>query len=495
MKFLLSILTGLFSALSLLAAPTLPPAFFARQSVLNTGNWVKIAVDDTGIYEVSYQTLKSMGFTDPEKVGVYGRGGKVIPMDFVDWSGKLNVSDDLEPVAVLHLNDKIYFYAEGVDTQTFNDASALSIKGYYERYSKNIYSHKGYYFLSDVEPPLLMDVRTIEESAANGTTATGYGKISHEVDLIHNMSNTGQLYFGEKLTGDNARIEWPLSLPGCIPYETGVMECSFYLDRDVRGHLSYGVKGMDDNISFDTKTYASTVMRDQEPRYGEVKVTGESTTLFVEFQTSDDVEIAHLDYWTLTYPRYLPTLRDGKGNRLNQEFISFPDIPRNRTWAATFTNAGSMCILDISIPTRPAVLDGELRGSNKTVHITNNTGVAELMVFDPMLPQKQISGYNTANPFMSNQNLHALAADGVDLIIICIPALHDRALRLAAIHEKHEGIKVAVATTEEVYNEFSQGIPDPMAYRSFVKAAYSSEHPVKNLLLLGPLVADVRGTP
>ncbi|MDE5773461.1 MAG: hypothetical protein K2H86_03275 [Muribaculaceae bacterium] len=490
MKYLLTILTCCLATISSFA---LPKGFFAPRSVMSDGNWVKVSVLESGVHEISYQTLRAMGFPDPEKVGVYGRGGAILNTDFTNSNDVPSLTDDIEPIAVLHLNDKIYFYAEGVDTHSFSMLSSLAPGGYFQRESKNVYSNYGFYFLSDYTEPMTMSVSYISAEGANGTTSTGYGMVYHEVDLIHNNSNTGQLFFGEKLAGDTSRIEWPLSLPGCIANQIGVMECYFYLDRDVSGRLLYGVKDSDTYADFNTKTYASTEFRAQEPNYAETRMNGENSTLFVEFRTSDDVDIAHLDYWTLTYPRYLPNLRDNYGNRLNQEYICFPSIPRNRTWAATFNNAGSMVILNITDRRAPVVLEGELRGADKTVHITNTNKMPELVVFDPLQTQKQISGYDTSAGFMQNQNLHGQVADGADLLIIHIPALKEQAHKIADLHQKYEGIKVVTASTEEVYNEFSQGIPDPMAYRAFVKAAFETSNPVKNLLLLGPLAADFRG--
>lgn len=490
MKYILSILTVLVTSLTLSA---LPKGFYAPRSVLGEGNWVKVAVDESGVYEITYQTLRAMGFSNPEKVSVYGRGGKILPTEFVTQSGKPNLYDDLSPVAVLHRDNKLFFYALGVDSHTYRQAAALTPGGYFSRESKNIYTNKGYYFLTDTGTPVEMKTRTNGNNTVNGTTNTGYGMAYHELDLVQNNSNTGQLFFGEKLTGENARMEWPLSLPGCISGSPGVLECFFFLDRDVQGHLSYGINGSELFADFDTRTYPSTDFRQQEPYFTEVDMQGENSTVFVEFQSPDELKIAHLDYWTLTYPRYLPNLRDSKGNKINQEVIYFPDLPRNRTWAATFNNAGSMVILDVTDPTEPAVLDAPLKGSSKTVHITNYTDIPKIMVFDPLQTQKQISGYDTSCGFMSNQDLHARVADGADLLIIHIPSLREQAEKLAAIHEKYDGIKVVTASTEEVYNEFSQGIPDAMAYRSFVKAAYSTDHPVKNVLFLGPISADYRG--
>ena len=43
---------------------------------------MKIRVDKTGIYKLSYADLKNMGFSDPSKVSVHGYGGWPLDEDF-----------------------------------------------------------------------------------------------------------------------------------------------------------------------------------------------------------------------------------------------------------------------------------------------------------------------------------------------------------------------------------------------------------------------------
>ena len=60
-------------------------------SVLASGRWVKISVAETGLHLISNSDLKKWGFPDPEKVRVYGYGGRRIP----DRLSKEQYIDDL----------------------------------------------------------------------------------------------------------------------------------------------------------------------------------------------------------------------------------------------------------------------------------------------------------------------------------------------------------------------------------------------------------------
>ena len=52
---------------------------YADHSVLANGRWVKVRVPETGIYQLTDQMLRQAGFTDPERVKVYGYGGALQP--------------------------------------------------------------------------------------------------------------------------------------------------------------------------------------------------------------------------------------------------------------------------------------------------------------------------------------------------------------------------------------------------------------------------------
>ena len=51
---------------------------YATTSKLASGKWVKISIPENGMYEITYDELVEMGFSDPSKVCVYGSGGAKI---------------------------------------------------------------------------------------------------------------------------------------------------------------------------------------------------------------------------------------------------------------------------------------------------------------------------------------------------------------------------------------------------------------------------------
>ena len=126
---------------------TLPADRYAANSKLSTGKWAKIRVKNTGVYQLTNDVIKRAGFTDINKVKIYGYGGwlqneQLRPQE-------LEQLDDLKEVPTCNINGKRLFFAKG--TVSWNSKTAT-------RRIRNPYSDYGYYFITQTdEEPLKMD--------------------------------------------------------------------------------------------------------------------------------------------------------------------------------------------------------------------------------------------------------------------------------------------------------------------------------------------------
>lgn len=118
---------------------TLPAAKrYAEHSVLREGRWAKIRVAESGIYQLTSALVRQAGFTDINKVKLYGYGGNLInetldPKDLVE-------QDDLKEVPTCDVDGKRLFYARGPVSWETETA---------DRRTRNYYSNYGYYFLTE----------------------------------------------------------------------------------------------------------------------------------------------------------------------------------------------------------------------------------------------------------------------------------------------------------------------------------------------------------
>ena len=114
---------------------------YAEHSVLSSGRWVKISVPASGIYQLTSELIKQAGFTDINKVKVYGYGGALQPEQLTE--AYLTETDDLQEVPTCQVNGKRLFYGVGPVAWDSN-----------HRRIRNPYATAGCYFLTenDAEP-------------------------------------------------------------------------------------------------------------------------------------------------------------------------------------------------------------------------------------------------------------------------------------------------------------------------------------------------------
>ena len=82
---------------------------YASSSKLSSGTWVKIRVAKEGMYKITFDELKSLGFKNPKNVRVYGYGGQLLPEDLT-----ADYLDDLPEVCTYLGDNYLLFY--GVST-------------------------------------------------------------------------------------------------------------------------------------------------------------------------------------------------------------------------------------------------------------------------------------------------------------------------------------------------------------------------------------------
>ena len=89
------------------------------------------------------------------------------------------------------------------------------------------------------------------------------------------------------------------------------------------------------------------------------------------------------------------------------------------------------------------------------------------------------------------ENLHAMKDE--DMIIVVHSKFLTEAQRLADHRKKVSGYKIIVATTDQVYNEFSGGRVDPAAIRDMARILLGRNPKYRYLLLFGDGSYDYKG--
>lgn len=451
---------------------------FSPASALATGKWVKVETRQAGIYELSHARLAEMGFSNPDKVSVYGSGGIQMPDRLVQ-NGRNAVSDDLRQVPVIHKNGKLYFYARGLREPVLGSSG-------FESNSLNIYSDTGHYFLTDSGQAMTLtepdDASSLMENAAD--RSKGYDWRVHEEDRMHGHHNYGNEFWECALSEGNT-LTWNMPV-SCMALQSECSTLSRIVYMQTKSGASYnmtmrlgsnnhpssytgGSTGSSDLLGVPVliRTNSFTLPKASSVSVG-VRLNSSNTDLFYD--------------WTLlTYTKDLSMA----GRDMVQERLYLRPSAQDTDNGYVRIPSGSI-VLDVTDPFQPFVLPANAGKAYFKESAVDRT----LLAFNPS--NSQLMPENPVN--VANQNLHGLQHQKYEFLIVAVPEMLEYAEQIARLHRNHDKINVTVVTTEQIYNEFSSGNQDPVAVRMMVKMMYESQdNALKNVLLVGPVNSETRG--
>ncbi len=453
------ILCALLFVFGLLTSAWADSSRYASESVLNSGKWVKIQVAEDGIYKLTAADLKKMGFSNLDKVAVYGYGGWPLDEDF-----STTYIDDVPEVAVWRGADYLLFYGKGPRKWEYSSFDKSFI------HTNNPYSNYGYYFVTEKETT----GRTMEKAAsAAGATlqvTTFDDYVLHEEELV-SVNSSGRELYGESFTSTLSR-DFTISVPG-ITNDEGKATLSF-ISRG-NGTITMNVDGnalISGSVSVPSDEYE--VARELYRERAWMADKGETVKVNIGYSTTGHKNV-HLNYFRLQMKRQL---------KVYDNYTFFRSLSA-RGNASRFVIQGadaSTLVFDVTDGVNPQQMETSLNGTELSFSIPASASLREFVVVKP----SQIKAPVTVGE-VANQNLHALPQQ--DMIIIAQPNFTTQAERLAEAHRTKDNLTVRVVTPESIYNEFSSGTPDATAYRRFMKMFYdrktSEADAPKYLLLFG----------
>lgn len=450
---------------------------YSQSSVLATGTWFKIGITETGIYKIDKNTLDILGVpasANPRKIKIYGNGVKGIlsqlnsenrPSDLLENAIFASGQED----GTFDNNDYFLFYGIGPDKEVWTESGF--------EYEKNIYSDTSFYFIRiDGDDGKRINTKESLEGTASVTVTSFDDFIVFEEDEV-NLISSGRGWYGEtmssgetqtfshQINGLNSTIELTLS---------AVSQSSENSTFNVSaGSSNIGSIAIDAVPDGPGTTYS--IKGKQE--VGIFTLPNSSPfDLKINFNGNASGERGYIDYYFMTFLRNL-RLYAGEtdfrwiGN--SGELIRYEvgDISSSTIW-------------DVTDPSNIKSQNYTV-SSGKAVFQSQSSGVEEFVVFE---------GSNFPTPFIlgdvKNQNIRASA--NVDGIIVTHPNFIVAANQLAQFHQDHDGLRVKVVTTTQVYNEFSSGRQDVSSIRDFARHIYESGGDLKYLLLLGDCSYDYK---
>ena len=482
-KIQLVLCTALMVLLGTSSASAFDVSSYVTQSKLKSGKWVKISIPESGVYEITYDELREMGFNNPESVRLYGRGGYRI-------SEVMNgrAADDLLPVSVMRYGNKMCFYGNGPIRYILSN---YTTKPHFTR-EFNPYSQEGCYFLTEESTPeqqVPYKTQVVVTDYVNTPSSLNFFYYEKE---LWSVSNSGKEMLGEDFTETPLMIDY--NLPN-LADSTIVVHSTI---AAVPNKIAYANAVIHSGGGNDTTVYTASSSRIYKPSsdyvlynyaspYAELKLTHPSEQGQYEpiVLCDSTVAMSRLDYFILTYTQRNVVREDAD----NQTVMAYAKPKGNERYM--LPNASSTTqVWFINDPNSPMMMSlkpyNDAAGTGYS-YFTSASSYAVYVAFDPAKTLKKISRFEE----VPNQNLHAMETP--ELLILTDKMFHEQAERVADLHRTIDGLDVAVVDQDQVFNEFSSGTRDAMAYRLFCKMLYDrNPNKFKNLLLLGPGTFDNR---
>jgi len=442
-------------------------------SVLGSGKWIKIKTKDKGIYKITFDQLKSWGFSNPDQVSVYGNGGYMLPV--------LNKDirfDDLNSYSILKGKDIagkdcMFFYSTGNIRIEENATTGILT------HKQNYYSTETYFYLSDQGTPKTIS-KAAELTDNSGKTINSFANYSfYEKEAVNKLSS-GSQWFGEEFSsGVSQTANLTLDNPDLTK------SVQFDVSAIARSSASSSMNITVNGTSMSTISFSALTVSDPTSYFADEQISeffglapSKNIQVKMTYSASNSSSNAWLDYVSVNYQSTL---------NMNSDVYSFRGKGANgTTHVSEFVLSGASAttrifdVTDISNTFEvPAVYsDGQLKFKS------NSAVTREYVAFNPggTIPVPELVGP------IANQNLHA--ADLSEMIIVSNSELLSAANELAEFHRSNDGMTVQVVTPDVIYNEFSGGLPDPSGLRNYFRMCYdlgkaSGKNTLKYILLMG----------
>ena len=450
-------------------------SFYAETSKLASGKWVKIAVKESGIYQITADDIRNWGLgSDLSQIHVFGYGGKPLSEKMMDD----NYADDLPQVPVVRSGDRILFYAQSHITWTGIDTAFTQLQ------VQHPYANSGSYLVTNDSRFSDIDIKKAQNAPTGSVETTYIERLFHEQEII-NPGETGRTFLGEDFKS-NKRQTFKFSLDGLVSGST-VKSCTvFAANTPSEGSTishSYNDKALPE-LSQDLIKPIGGVSHVHYYLNGEgaasiksFKLDGTTELNYtLDYSCPGTVKMARLDYLSINYERQL-ALRNGH--------LAFGLRKSSTAKSYRISGCGSAThVWDVTKPFN--LVEMNTVADEGTITFTPVAeGRREYVAFDESGTAFAHAEYLCD---VANQNIHGEPTP--DMIILAPSAYLEQARRVAALHEKFDHFRVLVLDHEKVFNEFSSGTQDAMAYRRLCKMFFDrgvSEdgHKLGYLLLLG----------
>ncbi|MEM9836210.1 MAG: type IX secretion system sortase PorU [Bacteroidota bacterium] len=464
---------------------------FATTSVLSDGEVYQISVSQSGVHKLSRDFLRNelgidnLDNIDPRSIRLYGQPGGMLPEVATD-----EAPDDLIEQRILiegeadgrfDGGDYLVFYAEGPKVWRYNASNNTFNQ------APNLYDDKNYFYLKVGGTGNGLRVNPLRE--AGGAIVNTFDdlyryeeELENPLHVINTASGSGQIWLGDFFKVSREREYNNLfTVPDLVVGEEAQVTARMALrsgPSSVSGYYFVEVNGDELRSSLGGGVNYNSVLQRPAVRLTNLRQTtilnnGE-LDLKVTYPTPANsfASEAWLDYLQVVARRQL---------RMNGDQVAFRDTRSLDQNSLTFqlSNASNNTRIWRVGVNGTEEIGADLNGNVLSANVQTNGQLQSFVAFNPGGNLLQPEAIGKVEP----QNLHGI--ESANMLIVTHPEFLLHAERLAQHRREFSGFEVVLATTDQIYHEFSGGKDDPAAIRNFAHMLWSRSEDFRYLLLVG----------
>jgi hypothetical protein len=463
----LILLTGqIMFAFSLKSSPVV-------NSVLSSGRWIKAQTSQSGLHQITFSALRSMGFQSPQQVKFFG-----FPPGSLPQMNNIPSPDDLTPFRIWQTKDKqqndcYMIYIPGGVTWEFDRGSQSFI-----HHINPFAQGRRFLYLTETAGTAQSIPMASILSENPVTVVNEFDNYSFFEEEKYNLIETGSRWFSALLT------------PG-IPFNQTFKFSDRVINEPVK--LAFSVAARCEsasNLSLSVNnTTTETLSFAQYSNFAESDFADLSERVISKTFNGDDLSLSFKYNATANGMCWLDFIRVQTRCQLKMQSgqLLFRDSRSAESGKITEFRVGNaisgLKIWEITNPLKPIEIPSVTALSTLSFKVLTDS-LRQFTAFNPLSDFPGIEKVEEIN----NQNLHNLSTP--DMVIITYAGFQTEAERLAAFHRQNEGMEVSVINSSQIFNEFSGGVADVTAIRNFIRLIYrkslnNNESKLKYLLLLG----------
>ena len=437
-------------------------------SELSNGKWLKIQINETGIYKITASQLASYDFNinsnDVKTIKMFSKGGT--QLDETVSSALLNHLDEQEIIVNTNANgnlESIIFM--GIGTKGFKRDKS-GIKSYF-----NEYTNPSYYLLTfgGREGLRAKGIENSTETPIN--TPTHYtNRIFFDEDINNPYEmGAGRQWFGRSfLSSPFINQLHDLDRNSNVLYRIAVAHRSYAIYKVTNGDAWFTFFENNDSIGrIDLEGisgYTNSFWRENYFTKSATSIAQDNRSILkLQYNNPKNPNgaIPYIDFFEIHYKR--PFLA------INNEIEFIADTTMNGLTEFKINNfSGEIYGFEISDTKNPKLL-------------VNRSKTGGMFIFNKDLKTTDYNRYYISSNLNKQLKIEKTTVKGIrenfantDVIVVTHKDLLASAEKFKTYREQNSELSVSVFTTEEIYNEFAGGNPDITAIRDFIAYSYNN---------------------